>query len=197
MPGLQLRVARASDAEAIRDIYAPSITDSSVSFEMEVPGVDEMARRVEIVSQDVPWLVAERAGQVVGYAYAGPFRARAAYQWTRESSVYIAEAAHRRGTARALMLALIEICRELGYRTLVAGATMPNAASCALHGALGFKPVGEFPNVGRKRGGWHGVAFWALDLWAGDPGPAHEVEPPRRGLDSATLDRIFEAAASR
>lgn len=197
MPEVHLRAACASDAGAIRRIYAPSITESSVSFELEVPTDQEMARRIESVSRHVPWLVAERKGEVAGYAYAGPFRARAAYQWTRESSVYIAPAHHRTGVARALMEALIGICRELGYRTLVAGATMPNPGSGGLHESLGFQPVGEFPNVGRKRGEWHRVGFWALDLWQEDSGAAPDVEPPRRALAEGTLRRILNAAASR
>lgn len=171
-----LRPATRHDAAAIRDIYAPNILESAISFELEVPSEDEMARRIEAVSGRVPWLVAERGGDVAGYAYATTYRAREAYRWTLESSVYV-HADHRgAGVARTLMVELIDVVRRLGYRTLVAGATLPNQASVDLHASLGFETSGVISRAGRKFDAWHDVAFWTLDL--GGPDDPPEPLPP-------------------
>lgn len=172
----RIRAATAGDASAIRDIYAPIVRGTSISFEMDVPAEEEIVRRIREVGARVPWLVAERNGALAGYAYATVFRRREAYRWSMETSVYV-HADHRRaGIGRALMLALIDVCRALRYRVLVAGATLPNNASERFHRQLGFAPVGVFPRVGRKRGAWHGVAFWTLDLGGNDP--PEEPLPP-------------------
>ena len=176
MPVPRIRAATCDDARAIRDIYAPVVRDTSISFELTEPTVEEMARRIAGVATRVPWLVAERGGAVAGYAYATVFRRREAYRWSMETSVYV-HANHRRsGVGRALMLALIDVCRALRYRVLVAGATLPNDASERLHEALGFMPVGTFPGVGRKFDAWHGVGFWTLDLGGADP-PEEPLAP--------------------
>ncbi|MEM9379823.1 MAG: N-acetyltransferase family protein [Planctomycetota bacterium] len=176
MTAPRIRAATVGDATAVRDIYAPIVRETSISFEMDVPAVDEIERRIREVGARVPWLVAERNGAVAGYAYATVFRRRAAYRWSMETSVYV-HANHRRsGVGRALMLALIDVCRALHYRVLVAGATLPNDASERFHRLLGFTPVGVFPRVGRKREAWHGVGFWTLDLGGDDP--PEEPLPP-------------------
>ncbi|MEZ6016453.1 MAG: N-acetyltransferase family protein [Planctomycetota bacterium] len=174
MTQLHLRRATEADAAGVLAIYGPAVRDTAISFEEVAPSEAELAARITTVGGQFPWLIAERDGQVAGYAYAGAFRARAAYRWTVESSVYV-HADHRRaGVARRLMEALIDVLRALGYRTLVAGATMPNDVSVRLHEALGFTLVGTFPNVGHKHGGWHGVRFWTLDL-----GELQRDAPPR------------------
>jgi phosphinothricin acetyltransferase len=95
----------------------------------------------------------------VGYAYAGPWRSRPAYRWTCETSIYLEIGRRRRGSGRALYEALLARLAERGYRTAVAGMTLPNEASVALHRAMGFEPVGTFRQVGRKHGQWHDVAW--------------------------------------
>jgi L-amino acid N-acyltransferase YncA len=118
------------------------------------------------------WLVAERDGQVVGYAYGGVHRTRKAYQWTAEVSAYIDQRAQRQGIGRELYTALFADLRERGFRMLVAGITLPNDASVGIHEALGFTPVGVYRNVGWKFGEWWDVGWWELDL--GEP----EGDPP-------------------
>jgi L-amino acid N-acyltransferase YncA len=113
------------------------------------------------------WLVAERDGQVVGYAYGGTHRSRAAYNRTVEVSAYVDRAAHRTGLARLLYTELFAQLKELGYRLLVAGITLPNDASVGLHEALGFERVGVYKNVGFKAGQWWDVGWWQLDLGSG------------------------------
>ena len=112
------------------------------------------------------WLVAENDhGQVVGYAYGGPHRDRAAYNSTVEVSAYIDRNLHRTGLGRRLYTALFERLRERGYRLLVAGITLPNEASVGIHEALGFEPVGIYKNIGFKNGEWWDVGWWQLDLF--------------------------------
>lgn len=157
-----VRPARASDAGAMARIYRPHVVGSPVSFELVPPDAAEMEARFRAGSATHPWLVADGPDGVVGYAYAGPFRSRAAYDWTCESTVYAG--VPRRGIGRRLMEALIAELRALGYRTVVAGVTLPNAGSVGLHEALGFVAAGRFPAVGFKDGVWHDVGFWTLDL---------------------------------
>jgi phosphinothricin acetyltransferase len=113
------------------------------------------------------WLVAERDGRVVGYAYGGPHRERAAYNWTVEVSAYVDRNAHRTGLGRLLYTELFDRLRSMGFRLLVAGITLPNEASVAIHEAIGFEPVGVYKNIGFKNGQWRDVGWWQLDL--GEP----------------------------
>lgn len=167
---LEIRMARATDAAACREIYAPSVLDSSTSFEVAVPAVPEMAARIEHALQKHQWLIAQDpSGQVLGYAYAGAFRNRAAYRFGAETSVYTAPAEHRRGIGRQLYEALLAGLRDQGYFQAYAGITLPNAASVAFHERLGFTAVGRFPRAGFKFGRWHDVGWWHRPLRDGAP----------------------------
>ena len=123
-----------------------------------------MAERIRSAHE---WLVAERDGAVVGYAYGGTHRSRAAYRWTVEVSAYIDRAAQRAGLGRLLYADLFERLRARGFRLLVAGITLPNEPSVGLHEAMGFELVGVYKNVGFKAGRWWDVGWWQLDL--GEP----------------------------
>ena len=138
------------------------MTDSAISFETEPPTAAVMAERIRTAHL---WLVAERDGRVEGYAYGGRHRDRAAYDRTAEVSAYIDRSAQRRGIGRELYTALFHELRERGFRLLVAGITLPNEASVAIHEALGFEPVGVYKNVGFKNGQWWDVGWWQLDLF--------------------------------
>lgn len=187
-----LRLARPSDAEAICAIYAPIVEDTAISFELEPPGPAEMRARMETVRALAPWLVLETGGGVQGYAYASNFRGRPAYRFTVETTVYVAADARGRGAGRALYAALHDILRMQGFRTVVGGITLPNAASVRLHEAMGYRPVGSFPKVGFKFGRWHDVGFWQMDL-------AEHVEEPSEllPLDAVTPTPAFAEALAR
>ena len=159
-----IRVAEPSDGKAISAIYAPIVRDTVISFETVVPTAQEMAARVERTLETHPWLVAERTGVVVAYAYAGPHRTRAAYRWACDVSVYAAQDARRSGLGRRLYDRLFEILRSQRFMTAYAGITLPNDASVGLHEAMGFEPVGVYRNVGYKNDGWHDVGWWGLTL---------------------------------
>jgi phosphinothricin acetyltransferase len=156
----RLRLATAEDTEAILGIYAPIVRGSAISFELEPPTLAEMRARLEARASSLPWLVCERAGSLLGYAYASPHRTRAAYRWSVETSVYVAAAAQRGGVARALYTSLAAILELQGYRNLYACITLPNPASVAFHEALGFAPIGVHRGAGYKLGAWHDVGWW-------------------------------------
>ena len=162
-----IRVATADDAEAILEIYRPSIEDAVTSFETEVPSVAAMRARIENCLLRYPWLVCEDQQGVCGYAYAGEHHPRAAYRWTVNVSVYIAERSQRQGIARRLYEALFSILDKQGIRTVIAGISLPNPTSHAFHESLGFTQVGVLPTVGFKRGQWIDVSWWTRSLGQG------------------------------
>ncbi len=161
---LTIRDALAEDAGACASIYRPYVCDTAITFENEPPTVPEMARRIEAAVGSHAWLVAEIDDQVIGYAYGGPFAARAAYRWSCEVSVYLETGRRRNGAGRALYEALLPRLSRRGYRVAVAKMTLPNEASMGLHAAFGFQPVGVHRRIGWKHGAWHDVAIAQLDL---------------------------------
>lgn len=157
--GHVVRDATEADAEACAGIYAPYVTDTSITFEYDPPTPSEMAQRIADSQRRHAWIVLEDSNRVVGYAYAREFKQRAAYDWSCEVSVYLELGRRRGGAGRALYEALFDRLAARGFRTLIAGMTLPNDASVGLHRALGFEPVGTFRQVGFKHGDWHDVAF--------------------------------------
>ena len=162
---MQIRVARPDDAHAIAAIYAPIVANTTISFELEPPTVDEVRGRIVATLERLPWLVSEDdAGAVNGYAYASKHRERAAYQWSVDVSAYVREDARGTGVGKRLYGALCEELVQLGYFQAFAGIALPNAASIALHEAVGFRPLGVYRNVGFKLGAWHDVGWWQKAL---------------------------------
>ena len=159
-----IRLATEHDAEQVAAIYEPNVTDTTISFELDPPTADEMRRRIEGTLERYPWLVCERQGRVLGYAYAGAHSSRPAYQWSVDVSVYVHEEARRRGVGRALYTSLIAALNLQGFYNAYAGATLPNPASVGLHESVGFRPVGVYRGVGYKLGAWHDVVWWHLPL---------------------------------
>jgi phosphinothricin acetyltransferase len=165
-----IRDAGPRDAGRCAEIYAPYVLDTAVSFETEPPSAAEMAQRIAAAQDAHAWLVCEHAGEVIGYAYGGPFMARAAYRWSTAVSVYLEPGRRRTGAGRALYEALFERLAARGFRTALAGITLPNDASVGLHRALGFRPVGVYRAVGWKAGAWHDVE-WSQRPLGSDTGP--------------------------
>jgi L-amino acid N-acyltransferase YncA len=164
------------DAAAVRDIYAPIVSESATSFEVLPPDVSEMQRRIQELQGRYPWLVFEGGGEVLGYAYASPHRARSAYQWCVEVSAYVHPRARACGIGRALYTALFELLRRQGYVNAYAGIALPNPASIGLHESLGFTPIGVFQRIGFKFGKWHDVLWLHLRLRE-DPTPMRDPLP--------------------
>lgn len=167
----RIRLAGEEDARQVQTIYAPIVRDTIISFEVEIPSVDEMARRIAKVSRDYPWLVCEDGGELLGYAYASRHRERAAYQWSVEATVYIREGQRRSGVGKALYAALFPLLVMQGYVNAYAGIALPNPGSVRLHESIGFTPIGVFQRIGFKFGAWIDVSWWqrALQPAASDP----------------------------
>ena len=153
---LAIRPATPADVPAITRIYAHAVETGTASFELTPPDEAEMAQRMaSLLTKDFPYLAAEVDGAATGYAYAGPYRARPAYRFTVEDSVYIAPDQQGRGIGRALLAALVEASGARGFRQMIAViGDSEQAASIAVHAAAGFYYVGTFPHVGHKFGRW-------------------------------------------
>jgi L-amino acid N-acyltransferase YncA len=173
-PSLNIRPATAADAVACAEIYAPYVNGTSITFEIEPPTAGQFAKRIADCQATHEWLVATRNGAVIGYAYGHRFAERAAYNWSCETSIYLAQAVHRQGVGRALYEQLLGNLEAQGYRRAFAGITLPNDSSIGLHHAFGFQPAGCYRRVGWKDGAWHDVAWMQRDLQLA------EIDPPPR-----------------
>jgi phosphinothricin acetyltransferase len=171
----------ARDATACAAIYAPFVHASAVSFEEVAPDADAFAARIAATQETHPWLVEERDGGVVGFAYGCPHRERAAYRWAADVSVYLDPAHHRHGIGRALYEALFAMLRAQRIHVACAGITLPNDASVGLHESLGFELVGIYRGIGWKAGAWRDVGWWQVRLLPplDDGTPPPEPLPPR------------------
>jgi L-amino acid N-acyltransferase YncA len=172
---VRVRPVLPEDAAAIAGIYAPYVRETAVTFELDAPDPQEMVRRIAVICADHPYLVAEVAGVVRGYAYAGKYRPRAAFRWTVETTIYVDREHPGRGIGGTLYRQLIDACVEAGFVTAIGVIALPNRASVALHERLGFTAVGTQAGVGYKHGRWHDVGFWQRDL------APRSQEPPEPG----------------
>jgi phosphinothricin acetyltransferase len=180
LSAVEIRCSNDGDIAAIAAIYRHHVLHGLASFEEVPPEPDEFAsRRREILARDLPYLVAERAGRVLGYCYASPYRLRSAYRFTLEDSIYIDAAEIGRGIGRALLARLLDRCTELGYRQMVAVIGGSDTwRSIWLHAALGFTRIGVLPAVGFKFGAWVDVVLMQRAL---GPGAMTMPDPINRG----------------
>ncbi|MGI9523996.1 MAG: arsinothricin resistance N-acetyltransferase ArsN1 family B [Hyphomicrobiaceae bacterium] len=161
---MKIRAANHQDAKGVAAIYGPLVRETAISFEAEIPTLDAFEARIAETQHFYPWLVADIGGAVAGYAYAGAHRARAAYRWSCEVSVYVDAGSRRGGVASALYSELLFLLARQNIRIAYAGITLPNPASVALHEHLGFRAIGIYENVGYKNGRWHDVGWWGKQL---------------------------------
>ncbi|HEX7023068.1 MAG TPA: arsinothricin resistance N-acetyltransferase ArsN1 family B [Trueperaceae bacterium] len=173
-----IRLATPEDAAAVAAIYAPVVTSTATSFELEAPDAAEMSRRILGTLARYPFLVCEAGGEVLGYAYGSRHRSRAAYDWSVEVSVYVNASARKLGVGRALYRSLLALLALQGFHAAYAGIALPNPASVGLHEALGFRPVGVFGEIGYKLGAWHDVGWWQRRLTPASGSPAAPVPLP-------------------
>ncbi|MBX9869779.1 MAG: GNAT family N-acetyltransferase [Burkholderiaceae bacterium] len=159
-----IRIASASDAASIAALYNHYIKTTCISFEQEEVSAEAMAERISEVNAKLAWYVAEKNGQIVGYAYATPWRARSAYRFSVETSVYIAHQCIGQGLGKQLYQVLLDDLRHRNVHTVIGGIAQPNPASVALHEKLGFEKVAHFKEVGYKFDQWIDVAYWQLAL---------------------------------
>ena len=159
-----IRPVCAEDAEEIAAIYNYYVRETTISFETEELSLEQMRARVVDFAAACPYLVWEEAGRVLGYAYAHPWKERAAYAHTWEVTIYLHPEARGRGIGRELMAQLIPACRQAGCEVLIACITHGNETSCAFHQRLGFRQVSHFSGVGRKFGELLDVVDYQLSL---------------------------------
>ncbi|ORB71899.1 GNAT family N-acetyltransferase [Mycobacterium scrofulaceum] len=169
-----VRPASTEDAAACLAIYRPYVEDTTVSWEIDAPSVEEMAARIAAARESHEWLVLERDGRVAGFAYAHALRRLPSFQWSVETGIYVGPDHHRTGGGRQLYTRLLSRLTERGYRTAFAGITQPNAASDGFHRSFGFHDAGLYRRVEWKHGRWHDVAWMQLEL----AGAADPDEPP-------------------
>lgn len=176
---MKIRPATESDAEALAAIYGHHVLHGFGTFEEAPPSAAEMDRRRRgVVAYGLPYLVAEQDDRVAGYAYAGPFRTRAAYRYTVEDSVYVAPDMLGKGIGRAVLSAVLEGCERLGLRQVIAViGDSDNASSIGLHRALGFREIGIGEGFGFKHGRWVDTVWMQKPLNGGDARP-----PDRAGI---------------
>jgi len=184
--GTHPRSATPDDLDAITAIYADAVTNGTASYELEPPSLSEMATRFEaLTSAGFPYLVAERQGDVLGYAYAGPFRARPAYRFIVENSIYVAPGARGLGVGRLLLERLVVEASRLGFRQMIAviGDGHADSPSVRLHEKLGFRHSGRLEGSGYKHGRWLDTAFMQLSMNGGvETEPDPESLPERMFL---------------
>jgi L-amino acid N-acyltransferase YncA len=173
------------DAAACAQLYAPFVECTVISLEDDPPGESEFAERISSIGERYPWLVLEDDEGLVGYAYGSQHRARAAYRWAVDVTVYVDASRHRRGAGRRLYEALFGLLRRQGYWIACAGITLPNQASVGFHEALGFEHLGTYRRIGWKFGAWHDVGWWQRPLLpqGGEQRPPEPLGPQRLGDD--------------
>ena len=196
--GVRIRTATVEDAEAILAIYAPYVTDTAITFEYEVPGIEEFQERIRHTLKRYPYLAAEKDGVIIGYAYAGPFKERAAYDWAVETTIYVDISRKKMGIGKKLYAALEQSLAQQNILNLNACIGYPEQEdeyltknSVEFHKHLGYRLVGEFYQCGYKFGRWYNMVWMEKQIGkhTDDPRPVipfEELESHRaESTDSA------------
>jgi len=160
----EIRLILPGDVQGVLEIYKPYVLNTSITFEYDVPTVEEFSERIETITSEYPWLVCTQNNKILGYAYACKHRYRMAYQWSPESTIYLSPGIHGKGIARILYETLFAILRLQGYFNVYAGVGLPNERSEGFHRALRFEVIGDFKKIGYKFGKWHDTRWFQLHL---------------------------------
>lgn len=178
---MSIRQATVQDVPRILQIYAPYVQNTAISFEYTVPTVEEFTRRFLEITAQLPWLVWEENGTILGYAYGSlPFE-RAAFQWSAEASIYLCPEAWGKGIGKQLYAALEQLLQAQGYKKVYAIITTANEPSVAFHKAVGYRHTATMPDCGYKLGKWYGIVWMEKELNTWDapphePTPAHQLQ---------------------
>lgn len=156
---IHIRTAGINDAEAILGIYAPYVTDTAITFEYEVPDLQEFTERILHVLERYPYLIAEKEGRILGYAYASAFKGRAAYDWSVETSIYVDRSCRGHGVGIRLYDALEVILKKQNILNSYACIAYPNPESIHFHEKLGYQTIGHFQRCGYKLGTWYDMIW--------------------------------------
>jgi L-amino acid N-acyltransferase YncA len=163
-PTFEIRLIIESDAQAVLDIYKYYVDNTIISFEYEAPTLEEYTERIKTNIEKYPWLVCLHNNKIIGFAYGSTHRYRTAYQWSPESTIYLAPDFHTKGIGGILYETLFELLKLQGYYNVFAGVALPNEKSVGFHRALGFEEIGIFKKVGYKQGNWHDTHWFQFVL---------------------------------
>ncbi|MDP3896943.1 MAG: N-acetyltransferase family protein [Mesorhizobium sp.] len=187
MDTIDIRAARAADIARVAMIYADAVIHGTASYELEPPSLSDMEQRfTALAASGYPYVVATSGGDILGYAYAGPFRPRRAYRFMVEDSIYLAPEAQGRGIGRLLLGRLVQECTSRGFRQIAAviGDGERNLASVRLHAAAGFRHAGVLEGSGYKHGRWLDTVFMQLTINGGKDLPPDPESLPERALSA-------------
>lgn len=180
VPARAIRLARAADMPAVCELVNGYIATSVANFHTEPRPPEEWLARWRQLHEAYPWYVAEVAGEIAGVCYAAPWSPRGAYAWTAESTIYVSPRHRRSGLGSELYDALLASLERQGFHSVIAGITLPNPGSVALHEARGFVPIGAFRSTGYKHDAWHDVGYWQCRL-AAEGAPPSPLRPVGQG----------------
>ena len=188
---LTIRAAHPSDASALLSVYAPYVRQTAITFEYDVPNLEEFTNRIEQTLARYPYLVAERNGAIVGYAYASPFHARPAYDWAVETSIYVSQTCCKCGVGHALHDALEQALQAQGILNMNACIAVPKTEDAYLtrnsqefHAHLGYRLVGEFDSCGYKFHRWYNMVWMEKHIGA------HQADQPAPKTFSQVKERL-------
>lgn len=184
---MNIRAAVPEDASDLVKIYAPYVTDSAVTFEYEIPGTEEFAERIRETLKRYPYLVVEEADSVLGYAYASPFKSRAAYAWSVETSIYLYPNVKGQRIGTALYQELERLLRRQNICNLCACITYPNPESIGFHKKMGYNTVAHFNLAGFKLGAWHDIVWMEKELCPHSIPPTPFLPFPQLGKSEPTV----------
>jgi len=190
MNGYAFRLASEEDIPEIRALYEPYVKNTAITFEVEVPSIEEFGNRIRSIAAEYPYIVCLSDRTIIGYAYAHRHMERAAYQWNAELSVYIGSRSQGRGIGKRLYAALMAILELQNVKNVYGGVTSPNEKSEKLHESLGFTKLGTYRNTGYKCGAWHDVIWFEKAIGAYNLNP--EPFMPIQDVDRAAIAKILE-----
>jgi phosphinothricin acetyltransferase len=171
---MTVREAQAGDAGALSEIYKYYVENSPYSFEYTAPSAEEFAQRIADISGKFPFFICEDGGEIIGFAYAHPFKERKAYQWVCETSIYARNGHAQKGAGSMLYAKLLSAVKQQGFVKAYAILGCPNEGSEIFHRKMGFSLEATLPNIGYKLGSWHDVKYYSLEL---NPLRANMPEP--------------------
>lgn len=161
---MKLRIATLKDAPTLLEIYTPYVEQTAITFEYEVPTLEEFETRIRNTLSQYPYLVAEEASGILGYAYASPFKTRAAYAWSVETSIYVKSGIHKQGIGTALYQALERLLAQQHVCNLCACIAYPNPPSIAFHEKMGYRLIAHFTKSGFKQNAWYDMVWMEKEL---------------------------------
>ncbi len=193
--GYSIRQATVKDAQALLDVYAPFVTDTCISFEYVIPTLADFAKRITDISAEYPYLVLELDGEIVGYAYAHRYLARAAYDWDAEMTTYLAPVAQGQGMGVIIEEAVEELLRLQNIKNLYGCITGANKRSVEMHMAMGYVMAGTFFNAGYKHGKWLDVVWLQKSLAACEQAPQNFIKFP--DVEKEAVAKVLATANER